>query len=145
MIISKKIEIDMAHRLPNHEGKCKNIHGHRYVIEVGVEGEIIIGNGKSDEGMVVDFGNLKKILGETIDNPFDHSLVVYDGDELKDVYEELEKRGQRINFVPFIPTVENLAKYWFELIGSRLTENNKIKLKFVRVWETSTSTATYEN
>jgi len=143
-LITKKIEIDMAHRLPNHEGKCKNLHGHRYVIEVGVEGDVILGEERNDEGMVIDFGELKKILGRVIDEPFDHSLTLYDKDEFKNVFDELRKSGQNINYVSFVPTAENLAKYWFELLSPMLLDK-KIKLKFVRVWETPTSTATYEN
>ncbi|HLC54743.1 MAG TPA: 6-carboxytetrahydropterin synthase [Candidatus Nanoarchaeia archaeon] len=144
MLITKKIEIDMGHRVPNHKSKCKNIHGHRYVIEAGVEGEIIGQKGSNGEGMVIDFGDLKEIMLHNIDEVFDHSLTVYGEDEFKPLFEELKTRGQKINYVNFIPTAENLAKHWFELLDQKLIQR-KIKIKFVRVWETPTSTATYEH
>jgi len=144
MLITKKIEIDMGHRVPNHKSKCRNLHGHRYVIEVGVDGEIITENGSPAEGMVIDFGDLKEVMMDTLDKLFDHSFTIYQKDEFCNVFEELKAKGQKINFVTFIPTAENLAKHWFELLQPKLVER-KIKIKFVRVWETPTSTATYEN
>ena len=61
MLITKQIEIDMAHRVPNHKSKCHNLHGHRYKIEVGVDDKLITRKGSSSEGMVIDFGDLKDI------------------------------------------------------------------------------------
>jgi len=143
MLITKKIEIDMGHRVPNHQSKCKNLHGHRYVIEVGVDGKIITETGSPAEGMVIDFGDLKEAMMNIIDKNFDHSFTLYQKDEFSTLFEELKMKGQKINFVPFIPTAENLAKHWFELLRPKLSER-KILIKFVRVWETPTSTATYE-
>ena len=77
MLITKFIEIDMGHRLPNHKSKCKYFHGHRYKIEVGVEGEIITTKGVSDEGMIIDFDDIKKAL-MILDKKFDHGFMMYD-------------------------------------------------------------------
>tara|TARA_Y100000034_G_scaffold131519_1_gene192425 strand:- start:1028 stop:1465 length:438 start_codon:yes stop_codon:yes gene_type:complete len=142
MLITKKIEIDMGHRVPNHKSKCRNLHGHRYVIEVAVDGEIMVEKGISNEGMVIDFGDLKKIILENIDEVFDHSLTLHNEDKFKPIFDKLVENGQKINYVNFIPTAENLAKHWFGLLKPKLVQR-KIKLKFVRVWETPTTTATY--
>ena len=134
----------MGHRVPNHKSKCRNLHGHRYKIEVGVDDKIIKTFGSSDEGMVIDYGDLKQIMMEELDVKFDHGFVMYDKDEIEPLFRVLKKSQEmKIVFVPFIPTAENLAKYWYELIKPRL-KRKKIKIKFVRVFETPTSTATYE-
>lgn len=143
MLISKQIEIDMGHRIPNHSSKCKNFHGHRYRIEVGVSGNLIQTPGDSGEGMVIDFGDLKKIMMEVIDKEFDHSFVMYDYDPYNDFFRDWKVTGdQKINFVNFIPTVENLVKHWFKLLQPKLLEK-KIELKYVKAWETPSSTAEF--
>ena len=142
MIISKTIEIDMGHRVPNHKSKCKNFHGHRYKIEVGVDGKVIKKKGSSSEGMVIDYGDLKEILINKIHNVFDHGFVMYEYDEYHNIFTKFKKEGQNIYFVPFIPTAENLADYWASLIVEPLRKKG-IKLKFVKVWETPTSLAIY--
>jgi 6-pyruvoyltetrahydropterin/6-carboxytetrahydropterin synthase len=140
MLVTKCLEIDMGHRVPNHKSKCKNLHGHRYKIEVGVDDKVVTTKGKSNEGMVIDFGDLKDIMVKHIDNVFDHGLVLYDCDILSPLFEDFDLK---IVFVPFIPTAENLAKEWYEILEAEL-QLKKIKIKYVKVWETPTSTATYE-
>ena len=143
MLITKEIEIDLAHRVPNHKSKCRTPHGHRYKIEVGVDDKVIIDVGSSDEGMVIDFGDLKQSMMDVFDTPFDHSGAFYELDPkieaIKDFYEGSPKSPI---FVPFIPTAENLAKHWYELIKPVLQQKN-IKIAHVKVWETPSSTATY--
>ena len=142
--ISKTIGIDMGHRVPNHKSKCRNLHGHRYQIEVFVYDKVITTPGASDEGMVIDFGDLKQIMLEVIDNKYDHGFVMYKLDEFANQFSFLKtKNKQKIIFVDFIPTAENLAKHWFNELNVKLKEK-KIMLKGVKVWETPTSTAYYE-
>ena len=141
MLVTKYIEIDMGHRVTNHKSKCSSLHGHRYRIECGVDDKVITTKGISDEGMVIDFGDLKQIMMEEIDSKFDHGFVLWYGDRMADMMKT--DTNTKLTIVDFIPTAENLAKYWFELIDSKLEERG-IKLKYVRVWETPTSTATYE-
>ncbi len=140
MLITKEIEIDMGHRVTNHKSKCASMHGHRYKIEVGVEDRIIATKGASDEGMVIDFGDLKEIMMEQIDKKFDHGFVLWGGDPLCDALLEDEKT--KLVMVPFIPTAEQLAEHWFTLLKYPL-KDRMIKLKHVKVYETPTSTATY--
>lgn len=144
MLITKEIEIDLGHRVPNHKSKCRNLHGHRYKIEVGVDDKVIKTFGSSNEGMVIDFSDLKEIMMQEIDTKFDHGFVMYNQDEIEPLFRILKKSQDiKIIFVPFIPTAENLAKYWYELIAPKL-KKRKIKIKYVKVFETPTSTAIYE-
>ena len=144
MIVEKEIHIHMAHRIPNNEGKCKNVHGHSYLIQVGVEGRTIKTEGVSDEGMVIDFSILKGLMKEEIDTPFDHALMIYNKDEFIDIFKQLQEKGQHIHFVPFVPTAENMAKYFFERLEKSLQELDITKIAYVKVWETSTSMAIYK-
>lgn len=139
-LVVKKIEIDMGHRVPWHKSKCKNLHGHRYVIEAGVRGSISLKAGTSDEGMVIDFGDIKEILVEEVDQKLDHGFMMYEKDPFAESFKDL--KDQKIIFVPFIPTAENIAKYLFETMTSRFTERS-LELAFIKVWETPTCSALY--
>jgi 6-pyruvoyltetrahydropterin/6-carboxytetrahydropterin synthase len=143
MLISKKIEIDMGHRVPNHKSKCKNLHGHRYKIKAGVNDKVITKKGDSSEGMVIDFGDLKEVMMEEIHDKYDHGFVMYKNDVFVGVFKELkEEHKQNIHFVDFIPTAENLAIFWFNILKIALEAKN-IKLEFIEVWETPNSVAIY--
>lgn len=134
----------MGHRVPNHKSKCRNPHGHRYKIELGVDDKVITEPGASDEGMVIDFGDMKEVMMKVLDERFDHGFVLYGDDEIAPMFRSLkEDLNMKVVFVPFIPTAENLAKHWYELLKTEL-ELRKIKIKHVIVWETPTSTAKYE-
>jgi len=141
MLITKEIEIDMGHRVTNHKSKCSSLHGHRYRIEVGVDDKVITTEGSSDEGMVIDFGDLKEVMMEVLDAPFDHGMVLWLKDPL--VSYILADEKTKCHLVGFIPTAENLARYWFYLLKPRLEERD-VKIKHIKVWETPSSTATYE-
>lgn len=133
MIISKTIEIDMGHRLYNHQGKCKNFHGHRYKIEVGVEGYI-----NKTTGMVVDFFDLKHMMNEVIDEKLDHGFMICDVDPLCKMFEQmcsLEKL--KLIIVPFNPTVEHISIY----IQNMLVDKGLTNIKYVKIRETPSSCA----
>ena len=142
MLITKFIEIDMGHRVTNHKSRCANFHGHRYRIVVGVDDRVVVTPGTSDEGMVIDFSDVKAIMVEEIDAKYDHGFVLWEGDEFATFFADRQKAGMRVILVPFIPTAENLAKHWFTLLAKRLIERD-IAIKFVEVYETPTSTARY--
>ena len=142
MLITKEIEIDVGHRVFNHKSKCRNIHGHRYKVQVGVDDKVIDTKGSSDEGMVIDFSDLKQCMMDNIDAVFDHSFIMSVEDPFAPIFIDLKKQGQKINFVHFVPTAENLAKYFYEILKIAL-EEKKIKIHHVTLYETPTSTATY--
>lgn len=144
MLITKEIEIDMAHRVPNHKSKCKNLHGHRYKIEVGVDDKKILDAGSSSEGMVIDYSDLKRAMIEEIDGVYDHNAVFYENDPIRPILENAQEfQSKDIKFVNFIPTAENLAQWWYILLEKRLKQDG-VKIAYVKVWETPTSTATYK-
>ena len=119
MIISKKISFDAAHRLPNYDGKCANLHGHHWIVELAVRGEV-----SKETGMVVDFTLLKEFL-ESIRNTFDHHLV---------------------NEIIENPTAENICKYIFNRYWSGDCKLPiLLSLEFIRVWETEDSYAELRN
>ena len=143
MLVTKTIGIDMGHRIPNHKSKCRNIHGHRYTIEVGVDDKLITDSGVTDEGMVIDFGDLKSIMMEVLDIKYDHGFTIFNKDPFAEIFCHLqEKWDLKIIFVDFIPTAENLAKHWYDEIAPLLAARG-IKINHVKVWETPSSTATY--
>lgn len=144
MEVSKEIEIDLAHRVQNHKSKCRTPHGHRYKIRVTVDDKVVTEKGTSDEGMVIDFSDLKQTMMEVIDGPYDHSGVFsYEDPKISAIKDFYEGSMKQPIFVPFIPTAENLAQHWYFLMKDALLEKG-IKIKNVIVWETPTSTAMYE-
>lgn len=143
MLITKQIEIDAGHRVPNHKSKCRNLHGHRYKIEVGIDDKLISTPGHTSEGMVIDFSDVKECLMQVIDSKYDHSFIVFGEDPLFKVLEKFcSKEKLKLNVVPFIPTAENLAAHWFELLREELLLRG-VAIYYVKVWETPSSTAQY--
>jgi len=102
MEITKSIEWGMSHRLPNHNGLCKNLHGHTYKLEVTVQGPVNL-----DTGMVMDFHDLSDILKSTVLDKLDHACAVsvYD-DELRTALKSLGVKYEVIGMGS--PTAENL-------------------------------------
>ena len=110
MIVSRKCSFDAAHFLPRYKGKCKNVHGHRWTVELAVEGPV-----DPNTGFVVDFSHIKAWLQENVVDEFDHTLI---NDKIEN------------------PTAENIAEW----IGKQfIIENSKVGLAYVRVWETPDS------
>lgn len=127
MKIAKEFHWEMGHRLPEHFGLCKNIHGHSYRLIIEFEGEL------DEQGMVIDFYNVEKILTPIIDE-LDHAFMVKDDDNL--TLEFLERLNSKKVVVGFFTTVENICKYISDkIIKSNLPKN--INLITVRVYETA--------
>ena len=79
--IRRWVDTDTGHRIPNHKVKCCNLHGHRYRWEAEVEGDTVTETGVSDEGMVIDFADINRMLTEHVHDVIDHAFVVWEGDE----------------------------------------------------------------
>jgi len=141
---TKIIEFDMGHRVPNHKSKCRNFHGHRYRVEASVKGPIQKDIGQSDAGMVMDFGDIKAIMMKHIHDVYDHGGMFYVEDHIAQEAMRTAKAldpTQNINMVDFIPTAENLAKHFYEIIERELQP--PMRLAAVRVYETPNSWADY--
>lgn len=142
MRISKQIEWDMGHRVTNHKSKCRNLHGHRYRAEVTVEGNLINISGSPDEGMVIDFGDLKEMATKYVYDVLDHGFMFWDKDKLLINFFKKNKDQKHI-IVPFVPTSENIAAWIFVQLDKRIKDKYKtgLKLYSVKLWETPTSAA----
>ncbi len=80
MQITTRLEFDAGHRIPSHKSQCRNLHGHRYVIEITLSGDIIQNEGASEQGMVMDFSDVKAIARQAVVDPWDHAFLVYKAD-----------------------------------------------------------------
>jgi len=148
--ISKEIELDAGHRVPNHESKCRNPHGHRYKIIATCSGPIIEEPGAPDEGMLVDFSHLKKFLTEEVHDVLDHGFIVYEKDAVMLGRLGYNPDGQyeadwKIIIFPYIPTAENIARWAYDQIQPQVANHfrDNLVLEFITVWETPTSMAQY--
>lgn len=128
---------DSAHFLSRYDGKCKNIHGHRWVIEVKIKGQELQKTG-NEKGMLTDFGNLKKTVRDLAES-FDHSFI-YEKNTLKpSTIQALNDEDFRLIEVPFRPTAENFAHYFYDILSGEGFE-----LADVTVYETPDNCAVYE-
>jgi 6-pyruvoyltetrahydropterin/6-carboxytetrahydropterin synthase len=134
--ITKEFQFEMAHALLGYEGPCKNIHGHSYKLDVTVKGEVKEQTSDSDEGMVVDFGIIKKLVKELIVDEFDHSLVL---NEKMDIDKAQFEFMNKLILVPYQPTCELLLVNFAELIQENLPAT--IQLHSLMLRETPTSYA----
>lgn len=128
---------DSAHFLHGYNGKCSNIHGHRWTIEVKISGEELQSDGEK-RGMLIDFGDLKKAVRSLADE-FDHALI-YEENSLKPTtVQALEDENFRLICVDFRPTAENFARYFYDRLSG-----GGIAPKSVTVYETPGNCAVYE-
>jgi 6-pyruvoyltetrahydropterin/6-carboxytetrahydropterin synthase len=137
MQITRRLEFDAGHRIPNHNSQCKHLHGHRYTIEITLSGDVITTEGVSEQGMVMDFSDVKRIAKERVVDKWDHAFLVYRGDKV--VLDFLNSLPDHKTVVlETIPTAENLAKIAFDLLltAYRDTYGNHLKLERVRLYET---------
>lgn len=134
--VTKEFRFEMAHALLNHDGPCKNIHGHSYQLSVTLKGKPIEGVENPKDGMVIDFSDLKKIVNEEIIQPFDHSLLLNKTTPEKQ-YKELQE--QKLILFDFQPTCENMLVYIADKLKKALPKEAVLHHLLLR--ETSTSFA----
>jgi len=128
----------MAHTLYGYDGLCCNIHGHSYNLEVTISGEPLNQPGHPKDGMVMDFGELKETVRETITSRFDHALMVNCLIPESQI-ELLKKSTNRLIVVGFQPTTENIAAYIAGILQQHLPSG--VTLFSIRLYETVTSFA----
>jgi 6-pyruvoyltetrahydropterin/6-carboxytetrahydropterin synthase len=135
--ITRRLEFDAGHRIPNHLGQCRHLHGHRYQIEVTLRGELNQSQGSSEEGMMMDFAHIKSIMQELIIEPWDHSFfVAQDDTQLIDFLGTIP--DHKTTIIDGVPTAENLANIAFDRIGPAILEKyqGRIHLYQLRLYET---------
>jgi 6-pyruvoyltetrahydropterin/6-carboxytetrahydropterin synthase len=137
MEITTRMEFDSGHRIPNHKSSCKNLHGHRYAIEVTLKGDIIDRENDSDYGMVMDFKEAKELIRQTIVDPWDHAFIVFERDlEVINFLKSLNDHKTVV--LKKVPTAENMALIALKILKDNFKKkygNQIIPIK-VRLFET---------
>lgn len=136
--VTKEFTFEMAHALWNYDGPCKNVHGHSYRLFVTLIGEPVSDKKNPKLGMVIDFGDLKKIVKREIVDLFDHTVVV-SGDAEKNRLDALDQMFGNMLVVDYQPTCENLISDIANRIIKHLPDD--VKLHNLRLFETATSYA----
>ena len=137
MLITRRLEFDAGHRIPNHNSQCKHLHGHRYAIEIPLSGDIITTEGQSEQGMVMDFSDVKRIAKEKVVDAWDHAFLVYRGDHA--VCDFLASMpGHKTVVLDVVPTAEHLAQAAFDILNAAYRDmyGNNLRLERVRLYET---------
>ena len=131
--VTKTVKFDAAHVLTDHQGLCKNLHGHTYRVDVSVAAE-------SDGDMVIDFKELKAVANEVICDRFDHAFIYNTSSAGEnEIAAVVEKHGMRTVAIPFRSTVENLAKMFYTELKAKVPG-----LSAVKVWETADNAAEFK-
>jgi 6-pyruvoyltetrahydropterin/6-carboxytetrahydropterin synthase len=133
--ITRKHEIHCGHRVCGHEGKCRNLHGHAYVIHFTCEAE-----GLDPLGRVIEFGVIKSHLCQWLEDNWDHRMLIWAQDHMLD---ELRTIDPSVVAVPFNPTAENIAAHLVTRVAPDLLAGTPVRLVRVQVDETSKCSAAY--
>ena len=137
MFITRRLEFDAGHRIPDHRSQCRHLHGHRYAIEITLSGEIIEKDGDAANGMVMDFSQVKDIAKQYVVDAWDHAFLAYAGDRM--VVDFLASMpGHKTVVLDCVPTAENLTRLAFRILDAayRDTYGNHLRLERVRLFET---------
>lgn len=128
--IKKEIRFEYAHRLCNYDGKCSNVHGHNQKVDIHIRrtDKLI-----SDQGFVIDFGDVKKGIGDWIDKHWDHSLILNSEDD--DTIKSMSALDYKIFIMEGNPTAENMALYLLNIVGPQLYKDSGVEIHKVEVFE----------
>ncbi|QDO93270.1 6-carboxytetrahydropterin synthase [Formosa sediminum] len=137
--ITKQFTFETGHALYGYDGKCKNVHGHSYKLSVTVIGKPITDNTNVKYGMVIDFGDLKKIVKSEIVDVFDHATVFNKNTPHVELAKELSDRGHNVLLVDYQPTSEMMVIDFAQKIKQYLPTH--ITLHSLRLQETESSFA----
>lgn len=136
--VTKEFSFEMAHALWNYDGPCKNVHGHSYRLFVTLIGEPVSDRNNPKHGMVIDFGDLKKIVNSEIVDRFDHTAVV-SSDVEEQRLKALNQMFGNVLVVDYQPTCENMVVDIANRINPLLPKG--VKLHSLKLYETANSYA----
>ena len=128
--VTKEIHFCYGHRLINNLGKCQHLHGHNGKVEIDITAEAL-----DDRGMVLDFGDINRVVKTWIDEELDHKMLLHGEDPMLRVLQEL---NEPCFVMSANPTAENIAKLIHDYAASQ-----GLQVSEVRLWETATSFASY--
>ena len=137
LTITRKLEFDAGHRIPDHKSQCRNLHGHRYTLEITLVGQVIEQEGSSDNGMIMDFSDVKSLAKTHLVDVWDHAFLVYQDDtEVLNFLNGLTNHKTVV--FPTVPTAENMANEAFKILRNRYLDSygTHLKLEKVRLYET---------
>lgn len=137
MRITRRLEFDAGHRIPDHKSQCRHLHGHRYAIEITLIGTTVQADGVAENGMVMDFSRIKQLAKTQVVDAWDHAFLVYRGDT--PVLTFLNSMpGHKTVVLDKVPTAENLASMAFAILDPvyQATLGNQLRLQRVRIYET---------
>ena len=134
--ITKEFRFEGAHALLGYDGRCRNIHGHSYILYITIKGEPLNGTDSPKEGMVIDFKELKAIVNENIIDKFDHALVLRKDTPLA---QELAASYPTVIMTDFQPSTENLICYFADVLKDKLPQG--VELFSIKMHETAGSFA----
>jgi 6-pyruvoyltetrahydropterin/6-carboxytetrahydropterin synthase len=137
LTITRKLEFDAGHRIPDHNSQCRNLHGHRYTLEITLTGQVVDHDGQADNGMIMDFSDVKALAKENLVDLWDHAFLVYDKDvKVKEFLHSLP--GHKTVVLNRVPTVENLAKIAFDILKTVYQDrySTGLSLSKIKLFET---------
>lgn len=137
--LTKEFSYEMAHTLVGYDGPCREIHGHSYRLFVTVCGEPEQNPRSPKFGMVMDFGELKRIVRERVVDRYDHAMVVRQTEANREVVELLRLHYDKVIVTPYQPTCENMVQEFAQDIAAHLPAG--VALFSVKLHETATSFA----
>ncbi len=126
--LTKQFDFEAAHALDGYHGKCKDIHGHSYHLNVTIIGEPCSDPKETTLGMVMDFADLKVIVKDNIINRFDHWLILKNDSR----FIGLDKHNERIRYVDYQPTCENMLLEIVAILLKKLPPSIKLHNVFLR-------------
>ena len=137
MLITRRLEFDAGHRIPDHKSQCRHLHGHRYAIEITLSGSVIDKAGDAANGMVMDFSQVKDLAKAHLIDLWDHAFLAYAGDQpVVDFLQSLPEH--KTVLLDCVPTAENLAEKAFSTLDAVFRERfgSQLQLERVRLYET---------
>ncbi|MEF8723131.1 6-carboxytetrahydropterin synthase [Candidatus Accumulibacter phosphatis] len=137
MLITRRLEFDAGHRIPDHKSQCRHLHGHRYALEITLGGAIIQQTGDPANGMVMDFSEVKALAMRHLVDLWDHAFLAWADDQVVvDFLHSLP--DHKTVLLDCVPTAENLAQQAFTILDAvyRDSYGNQLRLERVRLYET---------
>jgi 6-pyruvoyltetrahydropterin/6-carboxytetrahydropterin synthase len=135
LTITRKLEFDAGHRIPDHNSQCRNLHGHRYALHITLAGAVVNRDGQSDNGMIMDFSEIKEIASRHLVDLWDHAFLVYDKDiTVRQFLDSLPDHKTVV--LDRVPTVENLAQIAFNKLKSVFQNETGLTLTKITLYET---------
>lgn len=137
MRITRRLEFDAGHRIPDHQSQCRHLHGHRYALEITLAGDVVEAAGSPLNGMVMDFSEVKAIARENLIDHWDHAFLTWQRDAAV-VGLLAAIPGHKTVLLDAVPTAENLAIAAYRILEPLYRDRygNHLRLERVRLYET---------